>query len=355
MDPLTHTLLGASLGLAFFGRRVSRATALGVGGLAGAAPDLDVLIGSASDPLLAVEFHRHFTHALPFAPVGAALVVGLLSIYRQWRESWRGHRTAVWGCALMAWVSHALLDAATSYGTLLLWPLTDRRYGWDIVAVVDPAVTVVLAVGLGLAWRRKSAAWAVAGLAMAVGYLGLGAVQHARAVTAQAAVAASRGHTPERVEVMPTLGNVLVWRALYEDDGKIFADRLRIGLAGDASVRPGWALAKVREGDLMAAERARNEWRSFARFSWFAEGWVARSPADATVLGDMRYSMSTEAFDPVWGIRFTAPGEAAEVAWVNRSRERKISPRELWEELMGRDRRFVAVGDLARGVKKESR
>ena len=344
MDPLTHTLLGASLGLAVFGRRLNRATAVGVGGAAGAAPDLDVLIGSATDPLLAVEFHRHFTHALLFAPVGAALVVGLLSIYRPWRETWRGQRAAVWGCALVAWVSHALLDAATSYGTLLLWPLTDRRYGWDIVAVVDPAVTVTLAVGLALAWRRRSAAWAAAGLAMAVSYLGLGAVQHARAVTAQATVAAARGHTPERIEVMPTLGNVLVWRALYEDHGKIFADRVRVGLGGDASVRPGWALARVREGDLTAAERARNERRSFARFTWFAEGWVARGPADANVLGDMRYSMSTEAFDPVWGIRFTAPGEAAEVAWVNRSRDRKLSPRELWEELMGRDSRFVPVG-----------
>jgi inner membrane protein len=348
MDPLTHTLLGASLGLACFGRRVGRATAVGVGGAAGAAPDLDVVIGSATDPLLAVEFHRHFTHALPFAPVGAAVVVGLLAIYRPWREQWRGQWVAVWAVALVAWVSHALLDAATSYGTLLLWPLTDRRYGWDFVAVVDPAVTVTLAIGLGLAWRRRSALWAGAGLALAAGYLGLGVVQHGRAVAAHAAVAAARGHVPERIEVMPTLGNVLVWRALYEGDGKIYADRVRVGLAGDASVRPGWALAHVREGDLTAAERARNERRSFARFTWFAEGWVARSPADATVLGDMRYSMSTEVFSPVWGIRFTAPGEAAEVAWVNRSRDRRVSPRELWEELMGRDPRFVAVADVAR-------
>ena len=343
MDPLTHTLLGASLGLACFGRRVGRATAVGVGGAAGAAPDLDVLIGSATDPLLAVEFHRHFTHALPFAPVGASAVVGLLAIYRPWRAFWCGQRMAVWGCALVAWVSHALLDAATSYGTLLLWPFTDRRYGWDFVAVVDPAVTVALAIGLGFAWRRRSQAWAVAGLAVAAGYLGLGVMQHGRSVAAQAAVAAARGHTPERIEVMPTLGNVLVWRALYEAEGKIYADRVRVGMAGDASVRPGWALAHVLEGNLTAAERARNERRSFARFNWFAEGWVARSPADATVLGDMRYSMSTEAFDPVWGIRFTAPGEAAEVAWVNRSRERRVSPRELWEELMGRDPRFKPV------------
>lgn len=350
MDPLTHTLLGASLGYFGGGRRLGRATAAGVGALAGAAPDLDVLIGSASDPLIAVEYHRHFTHALPFAPVGAALVVGLLLVYRPLREKWRGQLGAVWACGLAAWVSHCLLDAATSYGTQLLWPFTDERYGWDFIAVVDPAFTLPLAIGLGVALIRVRPGAALAGLIVAAAYLGLGVVQHARAVGAQAAVAASRGHTPTRFEVMPTLGNVLVWRALYAHGGKIHADRIRVGLAGDATVRGGWALATVVAGDLTADERARGERRSFARFNWFAEGWVARSPADATVLGDMRYSMSTEAFDPVWGIRFTAPGAPTEIEWVNRSRGRRVSPGELWTELQGRDLRFIPVGNVARVV-----
>ena len=49
----------------------------------------------------------------------------------------------------------------------------------------------------------------------------------------------------------------------------------------------------------------------------------------------MRYSLSAKAFDPIWGIRFTAPGAPTEVVWVNRSRERKISPGELWAEITG--------------------
>lgn len=348
MDPLTHTLLGASLGWVGFGRKLGRATAAGVAAAAGAAPDLDIFIRSATDPLVAVEYHRHFTHALPLAPLGAAVVVGILALYRPWRERWRGNFVAVWGCALVAWVSHCLLDAATSYGTLLLWPLTDRRYGWDVVAVVDPVVTLPLAVGLVVAlWRGQRAAAGV-GLAVAASYLTLGAVQQGRAVDAQVALAASRGHRPERIEVMPTLGNLVVWRALYAWEGKIYADRIRVGLTGEATVRAGWALASVRAEDLTAVERARDRRRSFARLAWFCEGWVARSPADPGVLGDMRYSLSTEAFDPIWGIRFTPPGEAAEVAWVNRSGDRRISFGETWSEWMGRDTRFVAVPGTTR-------
>jgi len=343
MDPLTHTLLGASLGMLGFGHRVGRATAAGVGALAGAAADLDIFIGSATDPLIAVEYHRHFTHALAFAPVGAALVVGLLSGYGPWRRAWAGQFSAIWLCGVLAWVSHCLLDAATSYGTLLLWPFMDRRFGWDLIAVVDPVFTVALAVGLSFALVCRRPVLAGVGLAVAAGYTGFGALQHDRAVAAQAALALSRGHAPTRVEVMPTLGNLLVWRALYLFDGKIHADRVRVGLAGDATVRAGWALPKVGVDDLTPAERARDDRRSFARFSWFSEGWIARSPENATVLGDMRYSLSTEAFDPIWGIRFTPSGEVAEVAWVNRSRDRRVSPAELWEELQGRDARFLPV------------
>ena len=350
MDPITHTLLGASLGYFGFGRRLGRATATGVGALAGAAPDLDVLIGSASDPLIAVEYHRHFTHALPFAPVGAALVLGVLMIYRPWREKWRGQIGAVWACGLVAWVSHCLLDAATSYGTQLLWPFTDQRYGWDFIAVVDPVFTLALLAGLVVGLVRFRPGAALAGLIVAAAYMGLGVVQHSRAVEAQAALAAARGHAPVHVEVMPTLGNLLVWRALYEHDGEIHADRIRVGLAGDATVRGGWALPRVVASDLTAAEQARDQRRSFARFAWFSEGWVARSPSDATVLGDMRYSLSTEAFDPIWGIRFTDPGAPTEIEWVNRSRDRRVSPGELWTELQGRDPRFKPVGNVARVV-----
>ncbi len=40
-------------------------------------PDMDVLIRSASDPLLAIEYHRHFTHALAFIPVGGLIAAAM--------------------------------------------------------------------------------------------------------------------------------------------------------------------------------------------------------------------------------------------------------------------------------------
>ena len=40
-----------------------------------------------------------------------------------------------------------------------------------------------------------------------------------------------------------------------------------------------------------------------ATFRWFADGWVAKLPGDARVLGDLRYGRSLAAPDAMWGIR----------------------------------------------------
>jgi inner membrane protein len=233
-----------------------------------------------------------------------------------------------------------LLDAATTYGTQLWWPFSRHREGWDLIAIIDPLFTLTLAAGLVLALLRRHLRSSAIVLLLSAGYVVLGGVQHARALAAQRTLAIARGHTVERTEIMPTLGNNLVWRALYQHDGKIYSDRLRVGWFSSTTVREGWSIPLMRAADLSPAERARDQHASFARFAWFSEDWVARSPADATLLADMRYTLSAEAFDPIWGIRFTAPGAPAEVEWLNRSRDRKVDPAALWREIIGADDRF---------------
>jgi inner membrane protein len=340
VDPLTHTLLGASFGYVIFGRRLGRSAAL-AGGLSAFAPDADVFIRSAADPLLAIEHHRGFTHALAFAPIGAAVVAALWLTRPAWRN--RSRWLTLWSCCIAAYLTHPLLDAATSYGTQLLWPFSNSRAGWDVISIIDPPFTFVLLLGLIFALVRQNAQPTLISLALCLGYIGLGAVQHARAQNAQRQLAASRGHTIERFEVMPTLANNLVWRALYIHSGRIHSDRIRVGWFSKPTFRAGWSLPLVRKEELSSAEIARDRRRSFERFAWFSDHWVARSPHDAAVLADMRYSLSSEAFDPIWGIRFTVTTERTEVVWINRSRERKVSARELWTEVSGRDPRFVAL------------
>jgi hypothetical protein len=80
--------------------------------------------------------------------------------------------------------------------------------------------------------------------------------------------------------------------------------------------------------------------RDFWRFHWFADGWVARAPADPTIIGDARYSSSMDAFEPVWGIRLTSGNAPAPLTWIDRSSERRVDVGALWDELRGHDTSF---------------
>jgi inner membrane protein len=339
VDPVSHILLGAGVAYAAFGRTLGRRAAV-IGALAGLAPDADVFIGSSSDPLLEIEFHRHFTHSVFFAPIGAAIVSMVWIARKKFREQW----SAIGGAALLAYLSHCFLDASTTYGTQLLWPFSSHRFGWDLVSIIDPIFTLALLLGLTIGLLRRRTAVVIAGLIFCAGYLGAGAIQKHRALHAQANLAEQRGHAVERTAAMPTLGNNVVWRSLYLHDGRIYSDRIRVGWFSAPRFREGASLPQITADDLTDAELERDRERPvFGRFAWFSDHWVARSPSDERVLADMRYSLSAEAFDPIWGIRFAESGQSPHVEWVNRTRERELELGSLWREIRGSDSTYRLV------------
>lgn len=291
---------------------------------------MDVLIRSSVDPLLAIEHHRGFTHSLLFIPVGgivAALpfAVQLERVQRRWAAL----------AAILAYASHTLLDAATTYGTQWFWPFSQSRVGLDIISIIDPLFTFVLLAGtIAASFGRRRIA--VIALALCVAWLGAGFIQRERASAVQKRLAAARGDRLERGEVFPTIGNTLVWRSIYASNGMLRIDRIRVPWRGSAT------FAAIDAVPLTTAEASGGDARlrrDFERFAWFSGGWIARSPSDATVIGDARYSLRTDRYEPVWGIRFR-PETDPPIEWVNRTRERDPGVAQLWNEIVGRDPAF---------------
>lgn len=338
MDPVTQGLLGAAAAHAVYGRRLGR-RALLIGAAGGVLPDADVFIRSASDPLLAVEFHRQFTHALAFIPFGG-LVAALPWLVRRAN---RAAANTIAGAAIVGYATHGLLDACTTYGTQLLWPFSNARIAWDAVSVIDPIFTLVLLVGTLAAVVRKSPRPAAIALVLCLLYLFAGSVQRDRAAHVQEQLAASRGHEITRGEVFPTIGNNLVWRSLYRSGDTLHVDRIRVPWFGEPRFSPGTSVVAVGEDGLAPAERSvPRVVRDFRRFRWFSDGWLARDADDPTVIGDVRYSMRTDAFDPIWGIRFH-PQRAIPTEWVNRSRSRTVDLADLWAEISGKAPAYRSV------------
>lgn len=340
MDSITQGVLGAAAAQVIFGgpgRLGRRAWLYGCAG--GLAPDLDVLIRSSTDPLVALEYHRHFTHSLFFIPIGGTLV-GL-----PWalRPRYRAQAAAIIAATTAGYATHALLDAFTSYGTMMLWPLSRARVAWNWIGIVDLGYTLPLIVGVVMAARRLSPRWALAGLCAANLYLGLCGLQRWRAREAQDALIAARGQRASRVEVLPTLANHVTWRSLYVADGVVYADKLRVPWFAAARVSPG-SSAPLLAAEALAAE-VREDPRTLAAyelFAWFSDGWLAADPGDPRVLGDLRYAVQPGDVASMWTIRLD-PGAAEPVRFV-RETPRDLSAGAIWATLFEDGEGALLVG-----------
>lgn len=311
MDLITQGLAGALLAQgAARGPELRRAAFIGAA--AGVLPDADIFIRTADDPLFSLEFHRHFTHSLLFVPLGA-LLISLLA----W--PWlRGcmPMARVYGYALLGMLTAGLLDACTSFGTHLLWPFSDGRIAWNLVAILDPVFSLVLLLALVMAWRWRSAVPARVGLLLALGYLSLAYVQHGRATEEVQALARERGHGIERMEVKPTLGNILLWRSVYQAGGHFHVDAVRVGLLAPTRRYAGGSIARFSRHDVEGVAGDSILARDIRRFEVLADGYLVRHPDHADVLGDIRYAMLPDSIRPLWGIRLDPAQPEAHVAFL---------------------------------------
>jgi inner membrane protein len=151
LDSLTQIILGAAVGEAVLGRKIGNKAML-YGAIAGTIPDLDVIASFFTDTVSALEIHRGFTHSIFFSVLFAPIFAFIVTRY----EAYKSFKNWTW---LFFWtfVTHPILDAQTTWGTQLFWPL-DIRLAFKNVFVIDPLYTLPFLVFLILAMRQKKEA-----------------------------------------------------------------------------------------------------------------------------------------------------------------------------------------------------
>lgn len=149
MDSLTQIVLGAAVGEALLGNKVGRKAML-YGAIAGTIPDLDVLSSYFTDTVTALEIHRGFTHSIVFSIVFGLFSGWFISLFEK-QADWKS-----WSLLMFAaLVTHPLLDAHTTWGTQLFWPL-DLRLAYKNIFVIDPLYTLPFLVCLLIALFSKN-------------------------------------------------------------------------------------------------------------------------------------------------------------------------------------------------------
>ena len=295
MDPVSQGTVGA----AFAQSSANKGNIVKVGFigfLAGLAPDLDVLIRSESDPILFLEYHRQFTHSLFFIPFGSLVVALLIFPFV------KGSMTikTVYIASFLGYATHGLLDACTSYGTLLFWPFSDERVTWNNISIVDPIFTIPILILLGIAIKTKKRMFSFFAIGWVIFYLSLGFLQYERALSAAFKLADSRGHNPERMTLKPSFGNLILWKSIYQHEDSFYVDAIRPAQSTT------WCLGdSIRifdyEKHLPNLDKDSQQSKDIERFRWFSQNYLGYDE-EKSLVTDIRYSMIPNQITPMWGL-----------------------------------------------------
>jgi len=251
MEPVTHFLTGACVGRAGLNRKTAYATLTAV--LAAEAADIDIL-WSFAGPVEELKHHRGITHTFLAAPVVAGAVVGVVWLFHRWRQARLQRRQAaappvdprapvlrppqpvswpwLYLTALIAALSHLLLDWTNNYGLRPFFPFNPRWYAGSFMFIAEPLLWGLFLVALVVPWlfgladreigARRTAfrgrGWAIFALTGMVLLWAWRWSEHGRALALLANTqVASAPVTRMTVEPYPI--NPFLWHAILETPG----------------------------------------------------------------------------------------------------------------------------------------
>lgn len=272
MDNLTHTATGLFLSRAGLNRLTPLATPILI--VAANAPDIDI-VTAGGGMLNYLHYHRHITHSLPAAPVLAVLSVAVVRIIARRPVRW------AWAVlmALVAVLSHLLLDYTNVYGIRLLLPFSPAWLRLDLTPVVDFWIWAVLLLsvagpflsrlvtseitssGKRPAHHGRGFAWLA--LLFLLFYNGGRAVLHTRAL-AMLDARLYDGQPARQIAALP-LANPFAWRGVVETaDAYQIAD---VDVLNDFDPRRAMTFRKADVGPVMESARRTRAFQEFLQFA----------------------------------------------------------------------------------------
>ena len=294
MDLITQGILGAAVGQVGFQHKLGQ-KALIYGALIGMLPDADVLARFSSDMCSEMLHHRGITHSLFFAPVVAPIMGWICNkLYRQQLlVTWIG----LWFWAL---ITHPLLDVFTVYGTQLLAPISNHRFSFCAVPIIDPAYSLPLLLSVIMGYfikknLRISQAIAAITLLATTSYLFLGIAVHDKALLH---IRNNEKFKAQRSEAFTTMFSIFYRRIVVEED-----QQFHIGFLNTLSPKPikwqSFDKEKISEEIFLK--------REVRIFCWFADNWVLPiSDNGSIVLRDIRFGVNEQSALGYWGIKINS-------------------------------------------------
>ncbi len=314
MDTLTHALSGALLARAAAPkglppRSIPRWVAAGF--FAAAAPDLDIVLTYAGT----VEYllhHRGVTHSVLMLPLWALLLSWVLAKFLREPRGWR----ALYGVSALALAAHIAGDVITSFGTMILAPLSDWRAAIGTTFIIDLWFTGIIVAGLlASAFFYRSRWPAVAASALLAGYVGFQYVQKEKALGIGAQYVLEHGLSGAQVSVQPRPVSPFNWTVFVSDEQAHRYAHVNLVRSEARSYRPGDGFIAKIDSPYMPVTQA--FWVRSTRFGQPPLDALARDAWQSPALAFFRWFADVPAFDGVtegstcvWfvDLRFLTPG-----------------------------------------------
>jgi len=287
MDSVTQAVLGAGIAGALMGPRYGRKAIL-AGAVLATIPDLDVII-DYGDPLSQMINHRGFSHSL-FVLTGLSLFLAWLARRLRLHGDGQGYGRLLLTIWLIL-ITHPILDAFTSYGTQLWWPLRPTPSSWSSVFIIDPFYTVPLLAGVlvALIVGLRPAMCRTLGSLLLIGAAYLLASQAAKQWAEHRVhdMLVERGRQPVAMFSVPQPFNIVLWRvvARLEDGNYVEA------VTGMLDGRTPEFIEFPSNAGLGEALQPRDK---IDGLRWFTDDWLRYDDIDGQlVVSDLRMGIGT--------------------------------------------------------------
>mgnify|MGYP003337584936 CR=1 FL=1 len=329
MDPLSQGVLGSALPQSLSNNNKNLFIVGIIGFLSGMAPDLDIFIRSTTDPLLFLEFHRQFTHSLIFIPIGGLICASIFYLLSRTIIQLTFKQTFIY--ATLGYGTHGLLDACTSYGTLLLWPFSFERFSWNNISIVDPLFTLPILFLIIISIYKKRNFYAKVAMFWAITYLTLGLFLNLYAKNIAQDLINSRGHQSTNITIKPSLGNLLLWKSIYEYEDFFYTDGIRI--LPSKKIFNGTRVKKLNiQKSFPNLDPESQQFKDIQRFAWFSNHHLAISEINPNIIIDARYSLLPNEISGLWGIEINESlGKTEHIKFITNRNMSSKRLKMLWD------------------------
>jgi len=308
MDPLSQGLVGTSISHLYIKNRKLVLLSI-IAFLSAMSPDLDIFFRSDEDPLIFLEYHRQFTHSLIFIPIGG-LICSIFFYFVFARRSEIGFKN-VYIVSTLAYATHGLVDATTSYGTQLYWPFSNERVAFNLISVIDPLFTLPILLLLFFSMFKKNYFLSILSVAWIFAYYSVGKYQEQRVTKYMKEIISERDHNADNLLIKPSFANIVVWKSIYENNDIYYVDAIKVGF--EENYLGGTSIEKLDINESFPwLDRTSQQARDIERFRWFANGYLSISPINSMHIIDVRYSTLPHKVLPLWSIALDETAESHE-------------------------------------------